>query len=517
MRNKKGDKMGKRVSKKEFVTIRRELRDKNKRVVLCHGVFDLIHPGHIQHLQEAKSLGDVLVVSITAAQYVRKGPGRPYFNDELRLQSLAAIECIDYVLLSEGYTVDDIVEIVQPDLYVKGQEYKKAEDDITGKIAEEIELVKRYGGDVYYTNGDVFSSTKLINQAFPVFSNEVKEYLEKFKLQYSYKDIEKYFDEMTKLKVLVIGDIIIDDYVYCKIQGLMSKNNGYSAKYIKEEKYLGGSVAIARHLSAFSNSVSLISLMGTEKEIEDIVKKECENVINFDVVKSSEFSTIVKKRYVEPDDRRNELNKIFVINNLPEKMLIEERILSKVKQKIDAEIQRYDVVFLCDFGHGLVDEQLMEIVQRKAKKLVLNCQTNSSNYGLNLITKYHRADFFSLDEKELRLAFADYKKTEEVLLGKLASKLGGNGWLTRGSRGAISIDDQTFVDCPAFILDVLDTIGAGDAFFSLAGLSAAVGASAEVGAFVGNVAGALATNIVGNKESINKVDLLKFITTLLKG
>lgn len=509
--------MGKRISKEEFKEVREELRKQNKKVILCHGVFDLIHPGHIQHFQEAKSLGDVLVVSATAAKYVRKGLGRPYFNDELRLQSLAAIECIDYVLLSEGYTVDDIVEIVQPDLYVKGQEYKKPEDDITGKITEEVELVRKYGGDIYYTNGDVFSSTKLINQAFPVFSEELKEYLKKFRSKYCMEDIQQYFNQMQKLRVLVVGDIIIDDYVYCKIQGLMSKNNGYSAKYIKEEKYLGGSVAIARHLSAFSNDVTLISVMGEEKELNGVLIKECESKINLNLVKSQEYATIIKKRYVEPDDRRNELNKIFVINNLPEKMIIKEEILSIFKEKLKNEIPNYDVVFLCDFGHGLIDEEAVQIIQRESKKLVLNCQTNSSNYGLNLITKYRKADYFSLDERELRLAFADYKKTEEELLTELSKKISGNGWLTRGSKGALAIENGQFEECPAFILDVLDTIGAGDAFFSLAGLTVAAGASVEVGTFVGNVAGALATNIVGNKESLKKVDTLKFITTLLKG
>lgn len=509
--------MKKEVSKQEFKEIREELRQQNKKVVLCHGVFDLIHPGHIQHFQEAKSLGDVLVVSVTAEKYVRKGPGRPYFNDQLRIGSLAAIECIDYVLLSEGYTVDDIVEVVKPDLYVKGQEYKKAEDDITGKITEEVELVRKYGGDVCYTNGDVFSSTKLINQAFPVFSEELKEYLSEFRNKWPVESIKQYVDKMQQLRVLVVGDIIIDDYVYCKVQGLMSKNNGYSAKFIKEEKYLGGSIAVARHLSAFSDYVSLISVMGQEAELEEILNNECKGKILLDLVQSLEISTIVKKRYVEPDDKRNELNKIFVINNLPEQMMIKEEILLKFKEKLKAEISKYDVVFLCDFGHGLIDEEAMDIIQRGAKRLILNCQTNSSNYGLNLITKYKKADYFSLDEKELRLAFADYKKEEEELLSALAKKLNAGGWLTKGSKGALSIENGKISVCPAFVLDVLDTIGAGDAFFSMAGLSAAVGAPVEVGTFLGNVAGALATNIVGNKSCLDKVDTLKFITTLLKG
>lgn len=509
--------MGRIIEKQDFKKIREDLRKQNKKVILCHGVFDLIHPGHIQHFQEAKSLGDILVVSVTAAQYVRKGPGRPYFNDQLRLESLAALACIDYVLLSEAYTVADIVDVVQPDLYVKGQEYMKAEDDVTGKITEEIEHVRGYGGDIYYTNGAVFSSTKLINQALPVFSGELKDYLNAFKAKWSIEAIKQYVDKMQHLHVLVVGDIIIDDYVYCKVQGLMSKNNGYSARFIKEEKYLGGSIAIARHLSAFSDNVALMSVMGQETDLVEMINNECNEKIKLDLLQEKEISTTIKKRYVEPDDRRNELNKIFVINNLPEKMLMKEEILSNFKEKLIAKVSEYDVVFLCDFGHGLIDEEVMNIIEEKSEKLILNCQTNSSNYGLNLITKYKKADYFSLDEKELRLAFADYKKTEEDLLQELSERLSAGGWLTRGSKGALSVEDKRLRRCPAFVLDVLDTIGAGDSFFSMAGLAVAVGAPIEVGTFLGNVAGALAANIVGNKDSLDKVDTLKFVTTLLKG
>jgi len=98
------------VTKEYFKGIRKRLKEEGKTVVLCHGVFDLVHPGHIIHFENAKQMGDILAVSITAARYVRKGPGRPYFNDEMRLKFLSAISCIDYVMLSEGYTVDDIIE-----------------------------------------------------------------------------------------------------------------------------------------------------------------------------------------------------------------------------------------------------------------------------------------------------------------------------------------------------------------------------------------------------------------------
>ena len=164
--------MGKIISKQELSEIE-ALKKEGKKIVLCHGVFDLVHPGHIIHFQEAKKMGDVLVVSVTASKYVRKGPGRPYFDDELRLKFLAAISCIDYVMLSEGYTVDDIIQAVEPDLYVKGQEYSRSEDDITGMIDVEADLVRKHGGDIAYTTGQVFSSTKLINHALPAMTKAI--------------------------------------------------------------------------------------------------------------------------------------------------------------------------------------------------------------------------------------------------------------------------------------------------------------------------------------------------------
>lgn len=415
-----------------------ECRRQNKKIILCHGVFDLVHPGHLRHFEEAKSLGDVLVVSVTAARFVRKGPGRPYFGDEQRMEFLAALQYVDYVVLSESDTACDVIPLVKPDIYVKGREYKKAEDDITGKISEECELVERYGGSVYYTSGEVFSSTRLINRAFPVFSNEMRAYLSDFSREHSMKEIRGISEKMEKIKVLVVGDIIVDEYVFCRIQGLMSKNMGYSAKYIKDEKYLGGSLAVARHLADLSRDVTIMSVMGKEEGLKRQIERECGN-IRLKLIQSEDCHTIVKKRFVEPDDRRDELNKIFVINNLPDPMTIDPNPMESFKRTLTEEIDKYDVVFLCDFGHGLVDQGVMEIVQSMAKKLVLNCQTNSSNYGMNLITKYHRADYFVLNEKELRLAYADYKLPQEDILEKLSSQLDCSGWLTRGSKGSVSI------------------------------------------------------------------------------
>lgn len=199
-------------------------------------------------------------------------------------------------------------------------------------------------------------------------------------------------------------------------------------------------------------------------------------------------------------------------------MVYEEEVREEFYRGLAEKIDEFDVVFLCDFGHGLIDEKVKDLIQEKAKYLVLNCQTNSTNYGMNIITKYDRADAFTLDQKELKLAYPMDMADEHAALAKLSSYLGCGGWLTRGAEGAYGIEEQTCKDiyqCPAFTLTIKDTVGAGDAFYSIAGLYAAAGASIELGTFMGNIAGALGANIVGNKEAVEKVNVLKYAGTLL--
>ncbi len=509
-------KMDKIKSKIEFkAEIVPELRKMGKTIALCHGVFDLIHPGHIIHLEQAKGMADVLVVSITASQYVRKGPGRPYFDDEMRMRFLSALECVDYVLLSEGFTVDDIIESVTPDFYVKGEEYAKAENDLTGKILEEKQLVEKYGGKIQYTTGETFSSTRLINTALSGLSDEVRNYMEDFKTRHNMKEIRDYTDEIEKLKILVVGDVIIDKYTYCNVQGMMSKDMGYSARLSHSEEYLGGAIAITRHLATFNDHVTLMTIVGDEEEIRLRLFDELADKVQLKLTYSMKCPTIVKHRYLTRNEKREEYRKIFAVNNILDNMQYEDDAYTKFKEKLKEKIAEYDVVFLCDFGHGLIDEEIIDIIQENAKCLILNCQTNSTNKGLNIITKYTRADFFTLDQQEQQLAFPVYAMNEKNGLISVANHLKGNGWLTRGARGAYGIYNGNIQECPAFTLSVKDTIGAGDAFFAIAGIFAAVGVPLEVGTFMGNIGGALGANIIGNREAVEKINVLKYANTLL--
>ena len=138
---------------------------KGKKIVLCHGCFDLMHPGHIKYFQEAKKMGDILVVTVTPDIYVDKGPGRPVFNENIRVESIAALECVDYVAINMWPTAEETLKLLRPHIYVKGQEFQNLEDK-TGKIQKENKIVEEIGAEIRFTQEIVFSSTKLLNQIF---------------------------------------------------------------------------------------------------------------------------------------------------------------------------------------------------------------------------------------------------------------------------------------------------------------------------------------------------------------
>lgn len=143
----------------------KKLKQARKKIVHCHGCFDLIHPGHIKHFQEAKKMGDILVVTISPDRYVDKGPGRPVFNQVLRAESIAALECVDYVAVNKWSTAEETLRFLKPDLYVKGQEFINFKDK-TGKLQKENLVAKELGIQMCFTHEIVFSSTELISKYF---------------------------------------------------------------------------------------------------------------------------------------------------------------------------------------------------------------------------------------------------------------------------------------------------------------------------------------------------------------
>jgi cytidyltransferase-like protein len=504
------------VSFDEIPAVVRKEKQSGNKIVHCHGTFDLIHPGHIIHFEESKRMGDKLFVTITGEKFVNKGPGRPYFNDELRLKSLTALESVDYVAIIPYPAAVEAIEAVRPDIYCKGKEYENVQDDVTGNIADDIKTVEAIGGIICYTGSVAFSSTKLLNGNFTTQSSKVKSFCQSISKRYKPSELRDMVDSFAELQVLIIGDIIFDEYETVQVQGLTSKNQIISGRHLYSNQQAGGALAVYRHTLNFTQNVQFVSVIGTEPWVEKKIRKFVS--VNHDkIIRCEEFTSVRKLRFVEPYRDGNSLNKLFSVNYLNESE-ISKSAETKILDSLDQIIQNFDLILVMDFGHGLMTQKIRKSVQEKAAFISLNCQTNSYNHGYNIIDRqYCRADSFSLDETEVKLSCGIKKPNFTQELAKLKNLLGAKySWLTRGSVETIGIGpDEQESQCPPFENDPVDPVGAGDAFCTIASLAAAKGLPIDASTFLAQMAGAQAVKIIGNSEAIKKSNLLKAVQTMI--
>lgn len=502
------------VDLEEFASIIPALKKQGKLIVHCHGVFDLVHPGHIKHFQSAKKAGDILVVTITADTYVKRGPGRPIFNQVIRTETLAALAAVDYVAIVHGPTAFDAITAIQPHFYAKGPDYKNQAEDITGKISEEEELVNSFGGKLLITEDVTFSSSKLINEHLETYRPEVKQYLDILKKKYTADDISSKLSSLKNLKVLVIGDAIIDEYHYCTQLGKSSKEPLVVNQFDRSESYAGGVLATANHMSSVVGKVSLLTVLGKKDSKKDFIIENMKKNVKAKFFLRPDSETIVKRRYISSTHGRK-LFEICFMNDSPIPSDTEKNILEYLKKSLAS----FDIVIVNDFGHGLLTPAIITLLTKKAKKLAINVQTNSANAGFNLVTKYPHANYVCVDEMELRYATRDRFGDLEKIMKKVQQELQCDLLITtRGSKGALSYSSvkKTFSASSALTSSVVDAVGAGDAFFAYTAPAYGANIPQDIIAFLGNVVGALAVQIVGNKSSVEFVDVMKFVTRLLK-
>ena len=501
------------LSIEEIAKIVKICKKNKKRVVLCHGVFDLLHIGHIKHFEKAKKNGDILIVTITADEYVNKGPNRPQFTTSLRAESLAAIRFIDYVSVSYFPTAINIIKKIKPNIYFKGLEYKKEKNDFTRMIKEEKLILKSVGGKIKYTNEETFSSSTLLNKYGSVLSQQQKAYLDKLKKNLTFNKINKMIDDFKNIKVLIIGETIIDEYTFCEVLGKSGKEPVLVFKDFGKEQYLGGVLAIARHLNSFCKNISVVSLLGEKREQENFIKKNIEKNIKLNFLTKKNAPTIIKKRYIDRTDNR----KVFGVYSLEDDYIgnVEEKnLINKLKKLYN----KFDLIIVADYGHGMITPNIAKYISNKKKFFSLNAQINSTNIGLHSIYKYKKIDSLVINANELKHEMNEREGNLIKLAKKFKKKIKTkNLSVTEGKKGAFIVDRKNIITrSPAFTSDPVDKIGAGDAFLSLLSLCQYKKYSTEFSLFLSSLAAAKSANTIGNKNPISKRDILKTILHLLK-
>ena len=487
-------------------------RASGAKVAQCHGVFDIVHPGHIQHLQEAASQADVLVVTITSDRYVNRGPGRPVFGEKLRASTLAALEFVKFVVIVDFPEATEAIEVIKPDVYAKGSDYADAKKDLTGKIETETDAVVRHGGKIYFTAGDVYSSSNLANRFFSSLEPDAEQFLSEMRQHFSSDDVLDVIDLVSSKSVLVIGETIIDHYTYSIPLAKAPREFILAAKALEDEVFAGGSAAVANHVAGIAKNVTLVSIFGSD-EYSGFTESRLASNVELKSIICPGRPTTRKQRFLDP----NFYTKMFEIQYIDDSEL-EPELDRQLLEILAYELPRHDIVLVSDFGHGMMSKAARELVSSSEGFVGVNTQTNSANYGYNTIDRYQRANYVSIDLPELQLAARDKHSDPALLASDMAEKLHAEGFMvTMGREGSVyTFDGGEQLSTPAFSHRILDRVGAGDAFFAISAPCVAVGAPAELVGFIGNCAGAMAVEIVGNRVPIDPVGLKKFVVRLLK-
>lgn len=497
-------------AKVAFSRFRRE----KKVVVHCHGVFDLLHRGHVEHLEEAKAKGEILIVSVTSDEHVNKGPGRPVFPVEVRALMVAALEVVDYVWISRHPTAEPAIEIVRPAYFVKGPDYVDLSADVTGNIQKELDAVKKNGGVVVFTEAPAMSSSTLINATGLAHSEQLTQWLGKARGLVSEKDIDGWFSEMQSLKVLVIGETIVDRYVFCEALGKTSKDPVLAFLKGGQEDQLGGAVAVARHGAGLGASVTLLTRLGMD-EAGKQTKELMTNAVGVSSVfqQSAEIQTIVKTRFVD-EGSGAKVFETYEMSDGPATKKLDDEFC----ELLDGILDDFDLILVADYGHGLLSEQVVQRLAGAKGTVAVNTQSNAGNRGFNSISRYPRVDIVSLNGSEVQLELKKKHTTVSELMPGLGHDLGAQWVVVTEGAGGLALwgPEKGVTQMPAFTEQVRDRVGAGDALFVVVAVLLQVGASTEGVGLFGNLAGASMISDLGNRSTANAPALIRHAKIALK-
>jgi rfaE bifunctional protein kinase chain/domain len=468
-------------------------RPRTQRVIMCHGTFDLVHPGHIRHLLFAKSKADILVTSLTGDIHIRKGNFRPFVPQALRAMNLAALEVVDYVIIDDNETPLENIKYLQPDYFAKGYEYGR--DGLHPKTQEELTALETYGGELLFTPGDVVYSSSAILESEPPDLAVAKLHSLMEGEALTFQKLREALAASEGVKVHVIGDTIVDSYTYCSTIGASTKTPTLSVKYEQRTDFVGGAGIVAKHLRKAGAQVRFTTVLGDD-ELKDLVLSDLEasGVSCSGIVDPTRPTT--QKNVFTADGYR--LLKVDRLDNRP----ISSKVLKEFTDAIEATPA--DVVICSDFRHGVFNPGTIPTLLASLPPRALRVADSQMASRWGNILDFHGFDLIAPNEREARFALGDQDSTVRPMALELYRRAGCRFLILKmGPRGVITYrapdpNVRSFFTVDSFTSRVVDAVGAGDALLAYATVSLASTSDPVTATILGSFAAAVACERDGN-------------------
>lgn len=350
------------------------------------------------------------------------------------------------------------------------------------------------------------------NSRLESLDEPIRGYLREFAGRHSAGSLIDLLEKARGLKILVVGETIIDEYQYCHAIGKSGKEPTLVVRSTTCERFAGGILAVANHLARFSDNVRMLTVLGSQNAQESFVRESLDPRVEALFHYRDDAPTIVKRRFIE-EYFFTKMLEVYEINQHE----LSDRDNELFCEGLDRELaERPDLVVVVDYGHGLLRPEAIELLSGRSPFLALNTQANAGNLGYHTVSMYHRADYVTSTEGEMRLEARNRRTNLRSVLKTVAERLGyPRVMVTRGKSGCLGYQAGEFVEIPAVADRVVDRIGAGDAFLAVSSLCAVQGAPLEVVGLVGNAAGAQSVATVCNREPVSRAALYQQLETLL--
>jgi len=444
-------------------------RPRSTKVIMCHGTFDIVHPGHVRHLLYAKSKGDILIASLTADAHISKANFRPYVPQELRAFNLAALECVDYVIVDYEPTPIRNIGIIQPDYFAKGYEYTK--DGLHPRTAEEKQAVEAYGGEIIFTPGDiVYSSSHIIESEPPAIATEkLMALLEAEGL--SFDGLRGALDDLKGIRVHVVGDTIIDSYTHTTLIGGMTKTPTMSVRMEGRTDFVGGAGVVAKHLQSAGAEVTFSTVLGDDSLAEFVLKDLKDAGVSCAPIIDRTRPTTNKNAIVAGGYN---LLKVDTLDNRSISGRILEHLLEQVRGT------QADIVVFSDFRHGVFNRETIPPLTQAIPAGIFRIADSQVASRWGNILDFRGFDLITPNEREARFALGDQDSVVRPLGLELYRQAGCKWLLLKlGERGLLAFrsvpktyeDVRAFFAVDSFAGRVVDAVGSGVAEMMIASIS----------------------------------------------
>jgi rfaE bifunctional protein kinase chain/domain len=485
-------------------------RPRATKVIMCHGVFDVVHPGHVRHLLYAKSKADILVASLTADKHITKGVYRPHIQQDLRAVNLAAFEMVDFVVIDANDKPLENISVIQPDYFAKGFEY--GGNGIAAKTAEELDTVHAYGGELIFTPGDiVYSSSAFIKMEAPdVRHANLQIVMERNGI--TFDKLRGVLDSMKGHEVHVVGDTIVDSYTYCAMIGGQTKTPTMSVAFERKADFVGGAGIVAKHLIAAGAKVKFSTVLGKDALKDFVIEDLTKAGVVLNAIVDETRPTVNKNAIVVGGYR---LLKVDTLDNRS----ISDDVLAKLQAEIKGSPA--DAIVFSDFRHGMFNKRTIPPMVAAIPQGMFRVADSQVASRWGNITEFKDFDLITPNEREARFAVGDQDSGIRPLASLvydsarcklLILKLGERGVLACRDKEHHSLDSYFVID--SFVDNLVDAVGAGDALLAYSTLAMLGSGNDAMATILGCIAASCECEYDGNVPvtlaNVNaKIDLVE--------